>query len=243
MSLCETDARCADPSSIVSQDDLFLERRRRGLERFLSFAVNHPIVQHDGLLTTFLTEQQDMSAWRKSHPVSLAEESTSRALTPQEEQTIPSDLDDKLSQLKARLPQLLDHWTRVTATFDRIAHRRQNQGSDWSRLRDALDGAREAEGLGWRVRETEQVEREEGMVARGAHKVGEGLQKSARRAIDGTTEDLKRHRELYLNSKELFVRHAVHAQDGVDKLRKRAETNLQKVSPRLYGSLTLSDPS
>ena len=173
-----------------------MERRRRGLERFLTFLVNHPILRTDGLLTAFLTEQSDLSAWRKSHPISLAEESASRALTHTEEAAIPADLDDKLAQLRARLPALVDHGTRVTATFDRIAHRRLNQGADWLRLREGLDGARSAEGEGWRVREVEEVERDEGVVAKGAGSVGDGLQGSARRAIDGTTEDLKRVRVI-----------------------------------------------
>ena len=44
------------------------------------------------------------------------------------------------------------------------------------------------------MREVEEVEREEAVVAQGVWQVGEGLQSGARRAIDGTTEDLKRVR-------------------------------------------------
>ena len=121
-----------------------MERRRRGLERFLTFLVNSPVLRADALLAAFLTEQQDLATWRKSHPLSLAEESASRALTRAEEDAVPADLEDKLAQLRARLPALVEHWTRVAATFDRIAHRRLNQGADWARLREGLDGARSA---------------------------------------------------------------------------------------------------
>lgn len=43
--------------SYIAVDDLFLERRRRGLERFLTFLVNHPTLKRDGLLKTILEEQ------------------------------------------------------------------------------------------------------------------------------------------------------------------------------------------
>lgn len=41
----------------VMTDDLFLERRRRGLERFLTFLINHPTLKHDGLVKTFFNEK------------------------------------------------------------------------------------------------------------------------------------------------------------------------------------------
>lgn len=169
-----------------------MERRRCGLERFLAFAVNHPVLKHDGLLAAFLTEPSDLSAWRKSHPYNLTEESASRSLTPQEEQSIPKDLETKLTQLRQRLPQLVEHWTKVTSTVDRIAHRRSNQGADWLKLSEALEGARETESAGWRLPETEEVAREEAEVATGAGRVGLAMRKAARLALEGTAQDLKR---------------------------------------------------
>lgn len=42
----------------LATDDLFLERRRTGLQRFLSFCVNHPVLGRDGLVKVFLEEQE-----------------------------------------------------------------------------------------------------------------------------------------------------------------------------------------
>jgi sorting nexin-8 len=70
-------------------------RCRRGLARFLEYAVNHPIIRGDGILGAFLTESS-FEQWRKNASITLDEESTGKRIDPVEEMAIPSDLDDKL---------------------------------------------------------------------------------------------------------------------------------------------------
>lgn len=45
-------------------DEGFLERRRRGLQRFLEKVVNHPVLGSDGVVNTFMTEQSVRSRLR-----------------------------------------------------------------------------------------------------------------------------------------------------------------------------------
>jgi hypothetical protein len=40
----------------IGQDEGFLERRKRGLERFLNSLVNHPVLSKDAILLKFLNE-------------------------------------------------------------------------------------------------------------------------------------------------------------------------------------------
>lgn len=42
----------------LSSDDGFMERRRRGLQRYLRALVSHPVIGRDELVQTFLTEKQ-----------------------------------------------------------------------------------------------------------------------------------------------------------------------------------------
>lgn len=177
----------------LATDDLFLERRRRGLERFLTYSVNHPVLKQDGLLKTFLTEP-DLVAWRKSTPVSLQEEAYTRTLTASEEMSIPSDLEDRLHQLKGRIVMLVDHWSRIVQTYDRIAHRRRNQAVDMIRFQQAVEGALEVERSGWRLGEVESVESMQEIVAGGMAKQGEIVGASATLSIETTVEELKRVR-------------------------------------------------
>lgn len=106
--------------------------------------------------------------------------------------SIPSDLEDKLSSLRSRILPLVEHWTRITTTADRIAHRRQNQGADLNKMKLAFDSAIEVEASGWRVSEVEDIEREERALATALGQVGDERIESARRQLDSTVEELKR---------------------------------------------------
>lgn len=106
--------------------------------------------------------------------------------------SIPSDLEAKLSSLRTRIIPLVEHWTRITHTADRLAHRRQNQGVDYEKMQLALQGTVEVETSGWRTVEVEEVEREEKALAQGMGRAAETERESARRALETTVEDLKR---------------------------------------------------
>lgn len=106
--------------------------------------------------------------------------------------TIPSDLENKLAQLRSRIQSLVELWTRTTNTYERIAHRRRNQGADWLRLKIGLEAAVEVEQSGWRTVESEGVEAETLIVAEYSGRAGDINETSATRALDSTVESLKR---------------------------------------------------
>ncbi|GAA5942060.1 hypothetical protein JCM3775_007387 [Rhodotorula graminis] len=227
----------------LATDDLFLERRRRGLERALTTLVAHPTVGHDALLSHFLSAPDDLAVYRKSSAanVSLDEESVQRVLTPREEGSLPADVDARLASLRQRLPALVDSWTRITTVADRLAHRRLNQGKEYEALHDALGRAVEVEGRGWRPAEVEQTEREVRATSGVAADVAETEGASARRSLETVVEELKQHREIYTGLCDLFARQAALGGDNVDKLQKRVETNLAKLN--LLRSLNPRPPS
>ncbi|GAA5984344.1 hypothetical protein JCM11641_006190 [Rhodosporidiobolus odoratus] len=214
----------------LATDDLFLDRRRRGLERALTALTHHPVVKHDGLLRVFLEEQGDLTIWRKHNPITLSEESITRALSATEESSLPSDLDSRLTSLRQRITPLVEAWTRIVSHSERLAHRRLNQGGEYRKVSEALQGALTVEREGWRVKEVERVEREVEAAAKVMGGVGETEEESARRKLDAFVEDAKRHREIYINLRDLFHRQTTLGVDHIDKLKKRVETNLSKLS-------------
>ncbi|GAA5910976.1 hypothetical protein JCM6882_006735 [Rhodosporidiobolus microsporus] len=213
----------------IATDELFLERRRKGLERALTALVAHPVVKRDGLLQVFLTEQGDLSLWRKHNSITLSEESLTLTPTPSQLSSLPPHLDTSLLSLRQRTPALLDAWTRITSHADRLAHRRLNQGAEYARMREALEAALGAERDGWRPKEVEGVEREVEGAGRVLASVAEVEEASARRKLEGVVEEFKRHREIYLNLRDLFHRQTTLGIDNVDKLKKRSETYLTKL--------------
>lgn len=198
-------------------DELFLDRRRRGLERALTALVAHPVLRHDALLAHFLSAPDDLAAYRKSSAgtVSLDEESSQRVLTPREEGSLPADVDARLASLRQRLPALVESWTRITTVADRLAHRRMNQGKEYEALHDALGRAVEVEAQGWRPKEVEQTEREVRATSGVANDVAETEGASARRSLETVVEELKRVRLSLLFTLPLALASGAHSTDGI----------------------------
>lgn len=214
----------------LATDELFLERRRRGLERALTALLVHPVLKRDALLNAFMTEQRDLSEYRKSQEISLAEESSSRTLTPTELASLPTDLETRLTSVRQRVIPLVESWTRITSTADKIAHRRQNQGREYASLRDALENAVETCQGAWRPNEVGQVERHIRSVASLASEVAETNETSAQRCLDTVVQSLKQHREIFVNLRDLFGRQVALGGDQVEKLRKRLDGNTHKLA-------------
>ncbi|GAA5881960.1 hypothetical protein JCM16303_003484 [Sporobolomyces ruberrimus] len=235
----------------IGQDEGFLERRKRGLERCLNSLVNHPVLSRDAILNKFLNDPNDLTSYRKSSSttLSLSEESTTLSLSSNQISQLPRDLETRFQSLRSHLPVQIESWTRLSVIVDRIAHRRKNQANEWEKFAGGLEGIvtmeieveaerreerngdseRQGGDLGWRPREMKVLERELGELGKSARKVGEEEEESSKRLLDGWVEDVKRHRELYLNLRDLFHRQVTMGIDHLDKLEKRLSTNISKL--------------
>ncbi|KAF8488383.1 hypothetical protein F5888DRAFT_1753380 [Russula emetica] len=112
------------PPKRIGPDEMFLEQRRKGLERFLRFAINHPVIKDDALLGTFLAEPS-FEQWRKHSSISLEEESASKRIDRVEEMTIPSDLEDKLGHVRQRIVSLIEAWQKICILGERLIRKRE----------------------------------------------------------------------------------------------------------------------
>lgn len=112
-------------------------------------------------------------------------------MTPAEIASLPSDLDARLTSVRQKIIPLVESWTRITSTADRLAHRRQNQGKEFASLRDAFEGAVELAQGAWRPNEVGQSERHIRSVATLAGEVAETNETSAQRTLDTVVESLK----------------------------------------------------
>lgn len=227
----------------IGQDEGFLDRRKKGLERCLNVLINHPVIKLDGILASFLNEPNDLSATRKQSNLSLAEESTTFTLSSSQLASLPPDLEARLTTLRQRLPIQIETWTKLSITADRLAHRRLNQSQEWSKFSEGLEGAvkLEEEGMEWRPREMRKTEREIRDLGKTSKEVAGREEESAKRALEGWVEDVKRHRELYTNLRDLFHRQQTLGIDQLDKLLKRLSSNTSKLE--LLQSTTPPPPS
>jgi len=195
------------PPKRIGPDEHFIEQRRRGLARFLDYVVNHPIIRGDGILAAFLTESS-FEQWRKHTPVNLDEESTGKRVDPVEEMAIPSDLDDKLQTVRAKLPQLIEQWQKICILAERIIRRREAAAADLSRLTTGFrvlnevnqpmcwrgDGCELANGLNQGI----------GAIAQHLQTQADLVDQRTLGLQNGTLEALKAQRDLYIAMRDLF---------------------------------------
>ncbi|CAD6886576.1 unnamed protein product [Tilletia controversa] len=140
------------PGPHLSNDNSFLEQRRKGLQRYIRALFCHPVLSKDDVVIVFLSEAQTLTHWRSSRdPPLCPEEAYSHPLTEVEEMSIPSDLiPAKIQRTRAVLTTLVERWRVLTALFDRIARRREAEGLDWKRMSNILGELASMEGRRWR---------------------------------------------------------------------------------------------
>ncbi|SPO40138.1 related to Sorting nexin MVP1 [Pseudozyma flocculosa] len=222
----------------LSGDDQFIERRRRGLERYLRVLSSHPVLRQDRLVDVFMTEKRPLSEWRQTAPpLYLDEEGLTKVLDEVEQMSIPEDLDAKLAQQRRALPDLLERWTSTVALFERMVRRNDAAAADFSRFNFGLLSLAESSDRRWRPesdsRRGGSREAAEGCL----RKVGEAYQAHSdlvarRSSREGgyTLESLKHQRDLVAAFRDLFIRLDRLLPDQVDALRKRMEGTTKKAA-------------
>lgn len=219
------------PPKRLGPDEGFIEQRRRGLARFLNFVVNHPVIKEDGLLAVFLTEPS-FESWRKHSAISYEEESVSKRVDRVEEMSIPSDLEDKLAVVRGKVGSLIEQWQKICILAERMIKRREAAAADTARLTNALKVVAEVNSKCWRGEECDLcsgVRQGVSNIAAHTQQHGDALEHRARTLLYSTLEALKAQRDLYIATRDLFIRHDRLSGDQVDKLRKRVESNSLKL--------------
>lgn len=138
----------------IAADELFLERRRKSLARYLEFVANHHIVKHERCVQVFLNESVDLATWRKTDlasalPASAVgqdETASGPTLSPTQLSSIPVSFDTTLTNLREMLPLVLESMARFIGLLERIAARDLANSADLLRAKMALDSFGEALG-------------------------------------------------------------------------------------------------
>ncbi|SPO20166.1 related to Sorting nexin MVP1 [Ustilago trichophora] len=217
----------------LSADDLFIERRRRGLERFLRMLTCHPVLREDKLVEVFFTEQRPIAEWKSSAPaLFLDEEGLIKTVDEAERMSIPEDLELKLKQQRQAIPELLDRWTAMVALFERIVKRNDAAAADYSRLNFSLLSVIETSAKRWRPGSDTGKKTEEIMSTTAAIFQDHSDMTSSRvSAVSlSTLEGMKAQRDLILSFRDLVARIDRQLVDPIDMLKKRIETSQRKIT-------------
>lgn len=217
----------------LSADDLFIERRRRGLERYLRMLTCHPMLRSDKLVEVFFTEPRSIAEWKSSAPaLFLDEEGLVKIVDEAERMSIPEDLELKLTQQRKAIPELLERWTAMVALFERIVKRNDAAAADTSRLNFSLLSVIETSAKRWRPGSDNSQRTEEVMTTTaGILQEHSDLTASRVSAVSlSTLEGLKAQRDLIVSFRDLVARIDRQMVDPIDMLKKRIEATQRKLT-------------
>ncbi|KAF9365928.1 Sorting nexin mvp1 [Mortierella sp. NVP85] len=205
------------PPKRLGADEAFLERRLRGLIRFMNALVRHPVLRNDPLVISFLTEPVELAVWRKNVVISTDDEFTTRLpISESLSKQIPHTLDTELEKIKKRLPTSIEYYRTIVHVLDRIQKRTEASAADYTRYSLALNCGQLSDG--YRKMSTH--------LSQASHL----LEDQARVTQRTMLESLKRHRDLLVSTQELLQRRD-QSRDGntVEMLKKRITANEAKL--------------
>lgn len=190
------------PKKLGGRDATFLEKRRKGLSRFINAIIRHPILRKDDIVNRFLTEPSELSAWRKQNPQNLDEEFKRKQYNIRElDDLVPNNLDEHISKARKRVTAGINHYVNLCFIMERMIRRMHGQATDFSRYSIALNSLAEAE-LRYHAAECRNCQH----VVKGYENVAKHMQSESNlledqvgNASDGVLEDLKRFRDLLVS--------------------------------------------
>lgn len=163
------------PKKLGGMDAVFLDKRRKGLTRFVNFLVCHPTLSQDEVVDKFLSEPSELLAWRRQHPPSTDEEFIRINPNVQDiEPQVPLDLVERLTKIGGTMNSSIEHYRNMCFTVERMIKRNEAQANDYTRYSDSLRSLSETSQHCY----LENCE-ECGRVAQGCLAVAEHIQKAS----------------------------------------------------------------
>ncbi|GAA5799625.1 hypothetical protein HPULCUR_005041 [Helicostylum pulchrum] len=220
------------PKKLGGRDATFLEKRRKGLSRFINAIIRHPILRKDEIVSRFLTEPSELSAWRKQNPPNLDEEFKRKVYNISElDQMVPANLDEQLSKARKRVAAGINHYVNLCFIMERMIRRMHGQATDFSRYSIALNSLAEAE-LRYHAGECRNCQ----YVVKGYENVAKHMQSESSiledqvgNATDGVLENLKKFRDLLVSFRDLDERRGRISTSQMEVIEKRLQANRAKV--------------
>ncbi|KAH8549013.1 hypothetical protein BGW37DRAFT_430008, partial [Umbelopsis sp. PMI_123] len=224
------------PKKLGGMDTAFLDKRRKGLTRFVNFLVCHPVLAQDEVVDKFLSEPSELLAWRRQHPPSIDEDFMRLDPDVKEMQLeVPADLDERLARVGSNLTNSIEHYKNMCLTVERMIKRTEAQAGDYARYSSSIRSLVEVSHVCYQD-DCEQCFQ----VAQGCQAVSIHIMKASTimedkasiviETTNGILENLKRHRDLLVSFKELLERKDKLAVNQIDVLNKRININQTKVN-------------
>ncbi|KAK5994403.1 Sorting nexin mvp1 [Cladobotryum mycophilum] len=224
--------RVAVNGNHLSNDGAFIEKRRRGLSRFLSAVVRHPVLSQEQLVVMFLTVPTELAVWRKQATISVQDEFTDRALPDGLEDSLPPSLENLFMQTRNGVRRSAELYINSCNIMDRLVKRAEGVAADHGRLAMTLTSLTDSSNDTYATDTNEVPLLNDGLLAMSKHlRTCQNLMEDESRGWDeGVLEDLKRQRDALVSLREMFERRERLDKDNVPFLERRIQTNEIKLA-------------
>ncbi|KAK6201615.1 Mvp1 protein [Scheffersomyces amazonensis] len=126
-----------------SPDSQFLQRRRRGLHRFLNQLVKHPILINEPVVISFLTVPTDISAWRKQAKIDYSIEFKGEKISTTFINSIWPKIGVEFLKnwdgAEKSVTKLIEIWTKLVLLVERYEKRQQQISYDNGKFVEMLN--------------------------------------------------------------------------------------------------------
>lgn len=224
--------RVAVNGNHLSNDGAFIEKRRRGLARFLNALVRHPILGQEQLVVMFLTVPTELSVWRKQATISVQDEFAGRPLPPGLEDSLPPTLEDLFDRTRTGVRRSAELYIGVCNIMDRLIKRTEGVAADHARVALSLSSLTEVSADTYASDTNDVPLLNDGLQAMSRHlRTAQTLMEDESRAWDqGVLEDLKRQRDALVSLRDLFDRRERLDKDNILQLERRISSNEKKLT-------------
>lgn len=224
--------RVAVNGNHLSNDGAFIEKRRRGLARFLNALVRHPVLGQEQLVIMFLTVPTELAVWRKQANLSVQDEFAGRTLPPGLEDSLLPSLEDLFERTRRGIQRSAELYISICNIMDRLVKRSEGVAADHARIGLSLNSLIEVSDDTYATDTSEVPLLNDGLMAMSKHlRTGQSLMEDEAKAWDaGVLEDLKRQRDQLVSLRDLFERRDRLDKDSIPHLEKRIQTNENRLT-------------
>ncbi|KAI1811287.1 hypothetical protein GGS20DRAFT_563700 [Poronia punctata] len=224
--------RVAVNGNHLSNDGAFIEKRRRGLARFLNAIVRHPVLGQEQLVLMFLTVPTELSVWRKQAAVSVVDEFTGRPLPPGLEDSLPPTIQDLFDRTRQGVRRSAELYIIACNILDRLVKRSEGVAADHARLALSLASLTETSADTYATDTNDVPLLNDGLVAMSKHlRTTQSLMEDESKAWEsGVLEDLKKQRDALVSVRDMFDRRERLDKDNIPYLERRIQANEAKLA-------------
>jgi len=117
-----------------THDLAFLEKRRRGLSRFINYVANHPVMKNDEFYRNFINKDFDIYTIRKNNNLEITEEFEMTDLSPEQISMIPKDFEKNIENLRTGLSFLADQYEALYNSMEKISNNLESSSNEYTNI-------------------------------------------------------------------------------------------------------------